>query len=135
MTAEQGTLTYTETVGRQTLTFTADSPQVTITVHEMSGHGPPPRVGDLLTVVAVAGKYQILKTSARHWLKAKVDSAAGIAVNASGNVKVWVNGLATSRIEIAWLNWMATSTLAVNKACIIEWFDDEQKWIITNAEC
>lgn len=67
--------------------------------------------------------------------KAKTTSI--ITVGGSGTVNVYEAGAITSplRTETAYLNWMATTSVASGKECIIEWFEDEQKWIIVGAAC
>jgi hypothetical protein len=132
---ETGTLTFTEAVGRPTLSFTADSPQALIYAKEINGNGPPPRVGDVVLVSSVNSRWYIIKTTAKARLKASVLSSAGITAGSSGLVAVWENGVQTSRQETAYANWMANSAIAQNKKVIIEWYEDEAKWVIVSSEC
>lgn len=133
--AETGVLNYGSGIGRHLLGFTASTPQNKFVVYQMSGHGPPPRIGDLVVTAQIDNESYIVYTNAKCRLKARVDTPGGIAVDGTGPVVIWENGLATSRIEYASLNWMATSALVYQKECIVQWYDDEQKWVIENAEC
>ncbi len=135
--AELGSVTYTETVGRQTMTFTADSPQSLIYVHEMNG--PPFRVNDLLFVQSINGKYYCVKTKAKTRLKAQIIESLGIAPMGSGLVRIVQSNAFTQRTETAYWNWMMGNQTLTNLPygldVIIEWFDDEQQWTIVQSEC
>jgi hypothetical protein len=135
--AETGSVTYTETVGRQTMTFTADSPQSLIYVHEMNG--PPFRVNDLIFVRSINGKYYCIKTKAKTRLKAQITEVLGIAPMGSGTVRIVQSNAFTQRTETAYWNWMMGNQTLTNLPygldVIIEWFDDEQQWTIVQSEC
>lgn len=68
----------------------------------------------------------------------KVKLTGTIAVDASGTVNVWENGVITSPLQthVAWLNWMAGVNNGSNgDEAMIRWMDDESKWVIVNIEC
>lgn len=135
--AETGTVTYAETLGRQTMTFTADSPQNLVYVHELNG--PPFRLNDLLFIASINGKYYCQKTKAKTRLKASIIDPLGIAPMGSGLVRIVQNNQFTQRTETAYWNWMMgnkpLTNLPFGLDVIIEWFDDEQQWTIVQSEC
>lgn len=61
---------------------------------------------------------------------------ANIAKDTSGTVSVWRNGADTTANITAHLNWMhSDQQVSLGKQVIARWFGDEQKWVITHAEC
>ena len=67
--------------------------------------------------------------------KYKAITKAAISPSSSGNVGLVYNGSERETVT-AWLNWMeGVTTLDSGTECLIRWFPDEAKWVITNAEC
>lgn len=56
----------------------------------------------------------------------------------SGEVTIWVNDLATDRMEKAWLNWglgVDPKKVSEGQQLIIQKFGGEDFWTITHAPC
>lgn len=71
----------------------------------------------------------------RMWHKAVV-SGADIDINSSGTVALSFNGATSALTETAWLNWMhGDQKVSDGLEVVIYFFEDENKWIILNAEC
>jgi hypothetical protein len=67
-------------------------------------------------------------------LKAKSD--ATITAGSSGTVSVWMNGSDSGFNLTAYLDWIhGGEDISADKKLIIEWFGDEQKWTIVDADC
>lgn len=61
---------------------------------------------------------------------------ADIEADSSALVSVWKNGADTGANVTAHLNWMhGGAKISSGKKLIAEWFKDEQKWVVTHAEC
>lgn len=91
----------------------------------------------LARLVVGAGRFEVVGS---HGLRRKVKiQAATIAAGGSGTVRVWVNGAVTSPTQdlTAYYTWMDAggSDLTSGMEALVEYFRDEQKWVITNAEC
>ncbi len=67
--------------------------------------------------------------------KAVVTESGGIAVGGEGQVTIYKNATPTTWMPKAKLNWMANQDLAHGTKVIIEFFEDENSFVVTNAEC
>lgn len=71
-------------------------------------------------------------------IKAAITEAGGITSGGSGEVTIYHAGVAASpaATETAHLNWMSGGAAGEEDAeCLIEWFPDEQKYVIVALEC
>lgn len=71
-------------------------------------------------------------------IKAAITEAGGITSGGSGEVTIYHAGVAASpaATETAYLNWMSGGAAGEEDAeCLIEWFPDEQKYVIVALEC
>ena len=71
----------------------------------------------------------------------KVTEVGGIDFNSSGDVEIYLNGVATGVTKVACFKRLGNTgdNIAINKWVIIEWFPDEDtgagQWFITEAQC
>ncbi len=71
----------------------------------------------------------------------KVTEVGGIDFNTSGDVEIYLNGVATGVTKVACFKRLGNTgdNIAINKWVIIEWFPDEDtgagQWFITEAQC
>jgi hypothetical protein len=66
----------------------------------------------------------------------KAKPTADILINASGPANLMFAALETELEETVWLNWMhGGQQVSIGIEIEIEFFEDENKWIITNAGC
>jgi len=66
----------------------------------------------------------------------KAVASSDIAAGASGTANVYIDGSSRGSITV-WYDWMdgAVSSIANGTEMIVHWWDDEEKWGVTNAEC
>lgn len=67
--------------------------------------------------------------------KGVVTESGGIAYGASGQVRIYENGAATSWYVTAYNDWIDGGTLALNTKVVVEFWADENKWGIQDAGC
>jgi len=130
-----GKRTFTATPGKQTPTWTAYTPETTRIANSILDDNIPNDT--LVEIILHHGAWYIVRAFTKQRYKAKVEASVGIPRKGSGLVRFWENGLATSRTEYAYLNWLAKTTDKVSngKEIIVQWYPDEGKWIIELAEC
>lgn len=72
----------------------------------------------------------------RQVFKGVVTEPDGIAAGESGEVTIWMAGEASTWKVQAHLNWMhGDSDVAFGAEVLLRYFEDEDKFCITNAEC
>lgn len=77
---------------------------------------------------------QLGVSAGNRYLKGKTD--ATITAGSSGTVSVWRNGSDTSFNVTGYLNWMdGSEDISGDREVVLHYFEDEAKWVITNAEC
>lgn len=98
-----------------------------------SGFGGPI---ELVSTPASTGSQTLLVRLGSPLLRRKAKSAATISAGSSGSASIWLNGSNVGTIT-AHFNWMENgiASIASGKEMIVDWFDDEEKWVITAAEC
>lgn len=66
----------------------------------------------------------------------KATANADITAGSYNDATIYVNG-AAERTVTAWFNWMeaGTAEIASGTELLIQWFDDEAKWVVIAAEC
>lgn len=119
-------------VGNETSTFTAYSPQESRVALSPIGFVPQ---NSIVRVVKSHGRWYIIPDNHMVRRKGVVTQSGGIAVGGSGTVTIYLAGASTSWTVTAYLNWMASEGVNENSKVLIEYFPDEAKWVITNAEC
>lgn len=67
--------------------------------------------------------------------KGVVTESGGIAYGASGQVRIYENGIATSWYVTAYNDWIDGGTLALNTKVVVEFWQDENKFGVQDAEC
>lgn len=65
----------------------------------------------------------------------KCTLATTCSLNSTCTVNVYLNGASTSNTLTAWLNWMANTLVASGKEAVVQYFEDEAKWVFTNVKC
>lgn len=76
-----------------------------------------------------------LRTKRQVW-KGVVTEVGGIDPDSSGEVTIWENGIATTWKVTAHLNWMHNDLpVAYEAEVLVRFFEDENKFVITNGEC
>jgi hypothetical protein len=98
-----------------------------------SGFGGPI---ELVSAPASTGSQTLLVRLGCPLLRRKAKSAATISAGSSGSASIWLDGSNVGTIT-AYFNWMENgiASIASGKEMIVDWFDDEQKWVVTAAEC
>lgn len=131
---EFGDYEFTDTaVGNETPTFTAYVPQISRVALSPVGFLPS---GSIVRVSLHHGRWYILPDQYLLYRKGVVTESGGIAADGSGEVTIYLNGSSTSWTVTAHLNWMHGGVaVAQNTKVRIEYYPDEGKWVITNAEC
>jgi hypothetical protein len=90
-------------------------------------------MGDIDTNV-ILGRINNDADSGQLIRKGKTDAA--ITADSSGTVSIWSGGADTGDNVTAYLDWAhGDEDISLGKEVFIQWFADEQKWIITGAEC
>lgn len=120
-----------ETAG--TIGVEKDDTAYEITVYNTSAEAIPS--GDhLLSYSLEYNRFIVLVASGQTVKIGKAD--ADIAVDATGTISIWRDGVDTTENEEAKLDWMAgTTQVSLGKEVMITWFADEAIWRITGAEC
>ncbi len=100
-----------------------------------NGTGAAVQIGEHL--VSYSLEYNRFIIAAASTQTAKIGKAdADIAVDATGTISIWRDGLDTTENVDAKLDWMAgTTQVSAGKEVLITWFADEGIWRITGAEC
>lgn len=119
-------------VGNETATFTAYAPQESRVALSPIGFVPQ---NSIVRVTKSHGRWYIIPDHHLMRRKGVVTQSGGITVGGSGTVTIYLAGVSTSWTVTAHLNWMATEDISENKKVIVEYFPDEAKWVVTNAEC
>lgn len=79
---------------------------------------------------------KVLLNQVNRKVKAVVTESGGITSGGSGEVTFYSGTSADSETQTAYLNWAeGGESISQNKECFVEWFEDEEKWVITGAEC
>jgi hypothetical protein len=65
----------------------------------------------------------------------KCTLATTCSLNSTCTVNIYLNGASTSNTLTAWLNWMANTLVASGKEALVQYFEDEGKWVFTNVKC
>lgn len=130
---EFGEYVFTDTsVGNETPSFTAYAPQESRVAFSSIGFVPQ---NSVVRVTKSHGRWYIIPDNHLMRRKGVVTQSGGISAGGSGTVTIYLNGSSTSWTVTAYLNWMASESVNQNAEVLIEYFPDEAKWVITNAEC
>lgn len=128
-----GERTFTATPGAQTATFTAYTNAEYRYARTTSGVYVPQNT--VVTCMLSHGLWWIIDAPTRY--KAVTDE--DIAKDTSGEVTLWLNGVATTVTLTAYVNWMASYTVKAGTEIVIQWQRDENsgagQWYVDNGAC
>lgn len=91
---------------------------------------------ELLSTPPDTGSQTLLVRLGAPLLFRKAKATSSITAGSSGSASFWLDG-SNKGSETVWFNWMEAgiASIANGTEMLVEWFDDERKWVVVQLEC